>query len=306
MKSRSSKLNYDRYGYFFIAPFFIVFLVFGLYSMVYTFNLSFTDLKGWNRDYNYVGFKNFVDLFHNPLFMKSFYNTFIIWIMNFVPQITLAIILAAMFTNPRLKLRGQGIFKVLFYLPNIITAASVSVLFYVLFNHPTGPINQLLVNFGILEEPYNFFRDKLASRSIVAFIQFWMWYGSNMLILIAAMLGISPSLYESAMVDGASNTKIFFKITLPLIKPILLYNLITSLIGGTQMFDIPFLLLGGAPDYSTETIAMFIYKQAFTGANNYYIASAASVVLFLVVILLSAIIFKFFHMEPERKRKGVK
>ncbi|WP_461205465.1 carbohydrate ABC transporter permease [Clostridium sp. DL1XJH146] len=299
-KKKKQVVSYSKYGYFFVAPFVIAFLIFQLYPILYTINLSFTDLAGWATEYKYVGFKNYTALFGNKLFRQAFANTWIIWMMNFIPQLVLSLLLASWFTDLKLKIRATGFFKVTLYLPNIITAASVSVLFYAIFGYPSGPLNQIMQNLGLISEPINFFRSKGITRGTVAFIQFWMWYGYTMIILMAAIIGISPSLYESAMVDGATSKQMFWKITMPLIKPILLFTLITSLIGGMQMFDIPFLLTGGAPSNSVQTMTMYIYKQAFTGGRNYYIAAAASMLLFILIAIISVIIFKLFRQDDRR------
>ena len=298
--NNNSKLNYAKYGYWFTLPFLLAFVLFQLYPIVYTFAISFTKLKGWDTAIHFTGFDNYLSLLQNEYFQKAFKNTWIIWLINFVPQIILALALAHWLTDIRLKIKGAGLFKVAFYMPNIITAASVSVLFMALFGFPSGPINQLLINFGVLDEPYNFFRSVWITRGIVAFILFWMWYGQTFIILSAAIMGIDPSLYEAAMVDGASSKRMFFHITLPLIKPVLLYIFVTSLIGGMQMFDIPFLLTNGNPDYAVETMTMFIYKQAFTGSRNFYMAATASVALFMIVSVLSLILFNVFG---ERKKE---
>ena len=129
-----------------------------------------------------------------------------------------------------------------------------------------------------------------------------MWYGQTTIVLVSGILSIDQSLFESAMVDGASDAQIFRKITLPLLKPIMLYTLVTSLIGGLQMFDIPFLLTNGNPDNSVNTITMFIYKQAFTGSRNFQIAS---VILLGMSILLSTLLFRFFQEKSKvRGRNG--
>jgi len=122
-------------------------------------------------------------------------------------------------------------------------------------------------------------------------VQWWMWYGNTMIIMIAGIMGISPELYEAGLVDGCSSRQTFYRITLPLIKPILLFNLVTSMIGGLQMFDIPHLLTEGNPNKTTNTIARFIYQQAFTGSRNFNYASAASVILFIFIVMASLMLF---------------
>lgn len=143
-----------------------------------------------------------------------------------------------------------------------------------------------------------FFRSPTATRLIISFIQFWMWYGHTMVLLIAGIMGIDVELFESAQIDGATGGQIFRKITLPLIKPIMLYTLITSLIGGLQMFDIPKLLLNGGPDYKTETIAMYIFDQAME-SRNYGKSAAVSILLFILTSILSLFIFSLFKEKDE-------
>ncbi|NMA66400.1 MAG: sugar ABC transporter permease, partial [Clostridiaceae bacterium] len=184
---KKTVVNYNKYGYYFVAPFIIAFLVFQLYPIVHTMNLSLTDLTGWATEYEYVGLRNFVNLFENKLFFQSLKNTVIIWTVNFIPQLGIGLLLAAWFTDLKMNVKGQGIYKVLFYLPGIITAASISVLFNSLFRFPEGPINNILVSWGLLKAPYEFFRSKTATRLIVSLIQFWMFYGSTMIMLIAAI-----------------------------------------------------------------------------------------------------------------------
>src|SRR5690554_32751 len=291
---KAKLVKYSKYGYIFAAPFLIAFLVFSLYPIIYQFYLSLTDFRTGTKDYSFVGLDNFKVLFNNNLFKKSFYNTFIIWILNFIPQLTIAMLLAAAFTNTRLRIKGTGFFKVVFYLPNILTAATIAVLYAAIFN-TRGAMNQILMSMGIIKENINFFISPTKTRIIVAFIQFWMWYGNTLIIMVAGMLGINPQLYEAAMVDGATNRQMFFKITLPLLMPITLYVLVTSLVGGLKMFDIPFLLTGtggtgnGSPDSSILTVTMFIRNRAFGTQGDVSLASAASVILLFVNSILTAL-----------------
>lgn len=293
---KKSTINYDRYGYIFIAPFFIVFLIFQLYPIFFTFRTSMTDAVGWNKILNnsIIGFQNYKTLFTanevSRLFWQSFGNTIIMWLFNFVPQIAMALILASWFTDQHLHLHCQGAFKVLIYMPNIITAATIAMLFFSLFSYPIGPVNTLMQNLGIVNMPFEYFRSVAASRGLISFIQWWMWYGNTMIIMIAGISGINPSLFEAAMVDGCTSRQTFWKITLPLIRPILLYNLVTSLVGGFTMFDIPHLMTQGNPSNTTNTVARFIYTQGFTGSYNFNMASASSVVLFIIIVICSLVL----------------
>ncbi len=304
--------GYGKYGLTFALPFFVVFAVFQLYPIFFTFRTSLTDAAGWAKVLNneIIGFDNFVKLFtKNEIsheFWLAFGNTVIMWVFNFVPQISMALLLASWFTDTRMRLKFQGGFKVMIFMPNIITAATIGMLFMSLFSYPVAPVNTMLQNIGLLHEPFEYFRNMYVSRGIVSFIQWWMWYGNTMIIMIAGILGINPSLFEAALVDGCSSRQTFWRITLPLIKPILLYNLVTSLVGGLTMFDIPHMMTQGAPNNTTNTVARFIYNQGFTGANSFNMASAASVVLFIIIVICSLILSAIMKDRAPKERRAVK
>ena len=299
--------NYAKYGYIFCIPFVIAFLLFHFYPTVRTILLSFTDCQGLgntslhflNKD---VFFQNYKTILGNDSFKLSLKNTAVIWIMNFVPQIVFALLFTKWFTSTRNKIKGQGFFKVVFYMPNIITAATIAILFNCLFAYPKGPINDLLVSWGLREDAYYFINMPRAARIIVAFIQFWMWYGYTMIILISGVLGINPEIFEAAEIDGASDWQTFFRITLPNLRSILTYTLITSLIGGLTMYDIPKMFNNGGPARATLTTSVFIYNQAFAGSYMYARASAASMLLFLLIGVCSVIVFLMMRDKKPAKK----
>lgn len=304
MKRKS--VSYAKYGYIFSIPFVLTFLIFSLYPIVYTAVIGFTDLKGLGRtDIKFLSdpFQNFKNILANPSFVKSLANTAQIWLLNFIPQILMALLLAVWFTNQRNKIRGQGIFKILFYMPNIMTAATIAILFNSLFGYPKGPVNDILKVLGLSDEPIDFLIKQWTAKGIVSFIQFWMWYGHTMIVLIAGMTGINPAILESAEIDGASNAETFFYVTLPNLRTIMLYTLITSMIGGLQMFDIPKLFLNGGPDNATLTTSVFIYNQAFSGSYMYNRAAAASMIMFIIAAILSGILFYAMRDKYEIQQK---
>ena len=311
MKNNKS-FSYAKYGYLFSIPFVVVYAIFSLYPTLNTAILGFTDSKGmtgltqWNFLPKEKIFNNFVQLFKNPMFMMSFKNTLILWVVNFIPQICLALLLTAWFTSRRNELRAQGLFKVIFYMPNIITAASIAILFNKLFAYPIGPVNSLLQGLHIIDEPINFINKVGPTRGIISFIQFWMWYGYTMIILISGVLGINPDLYEAAELDGASNSQMFWKITIPNLKTILLYTMITSMIGGLNMYDIPQLFNKGNPANSTLTTNMYIYNQAFSGSYMDARAAAASMVMFIIIAIASVLVFLAFNDDEGKARREAK
>jgi len=296
MGKRHRGVSYAKWGYIFSIPFVIAFLIFTLYPMVYTAILGFTDFDNvgafMTNEFNILDdpFDNFRHLlFENQLFRLSMFNTFVIWLLNFIPQLVLALALAAWFTRRRNKIKGQGAFKMLFYMPNIITAASLAILFNALFMHPIGPINSLLQSLGF--DWFNFTDRPWPSRFIIIFIQFWTWYGYTMLIFIAGVLGLNPEMYESAEIDGANGFKQFFFITLPNLKSIILFMLVTSTVGGLGMFDIPLLFNEGGPVNTTTTMAVFIARQIQGNVWRYNMASAASMIMFAMVAIVSVGMF---------------
>ena len=340
---RIKSISYAKYGYIFILPFFLIYFFFQLYPLINTFVLSFHGNDTTVEDY--VGFDNYkailfdteVDMdvvkgrspklenmtpeekketrleeqnkvglkAQHDLFTKSFKNTLILWIGNFIPQILLSLSLAVWFTDAKLKIPGKGFFKVVMYMPNIITAASVAVLFLSLCSESKyGALNQILHSMGIVKDIEStnssdfvkFVSGKWEPRFVVMFIQTWMWFGNTMIMLMSGIMGINPSLFEAASIDGASSGQVFRKITLPLLSPIMVYTLVTSMIGGLQMFDIPYLYHKGANDINQDlrTVAVYIYERfhiSGTKSYSYGYSGAASVVLFIVTVALGSITF---------------
>ncbi len=298
-------VSYSKYGYIFAIPFVITFLIFTLYPIVYTFTIGFTDLRGaGNTELHFLAddpFKNFRDVLTSETFQKALTNTVRIWIVNFIPQMAFALLFTAWFTDRRTKLKGQGIFKILFYLPNIITSATVAILFLALFGYPKGPMNDVLMGLNITKKAINFTASASTVRGIIAFIQFWMWYGYTMVNLIAGVIGINPEIFEAAELDGASKTQTFFLVTIPCIRSILVYVLITSLIGGLNMFDIPEMFIGKNCNNAGLTTNMYIRNQAFLGSYLYARSAAASVIMFIIILILCLILLYFMRDRDEAK-----
>lgn len=298
-KKMTSKVDQSRYGWFFILPFIIVFLIFNVYPILFSLEISFTDLKNWNTEYSYVGFANYVKVLNTSRFWQAMGNTAILFFMFFIPQILLSLLLAYWLSTPSLKIKGQSFFKVSMYLPSIITGVSIGLLYNLFFEYPRGPINQLLQQVGLISTPIEFFHETGAARVITSYVQSWVGYGPMMIMFIGAILGINPELFEAGYIDGCSNRQMFFQITLPLIRPILLYNMVCCVIGGLQLFDIPKLLTGGGPRNSTITMSMFIYNQAFSGARSFNNAAAASYLLMLLIAVISAGVFLLMRGRPD-------
>lgn len=302
-KKTKKTVSYNKWGYIFLLPFFLIYCIFSLVPMLSTFYYSFFEnyMSGLNTiGPNFVGLDNFIKLFTEADLLKYFENTVIMWLLGFIPQIAVSLLLAAWFTNNRLKLKASGFFKTVIYMPNLIMASAFSMLFFTLFSN-NGPINMLLVDAGIISEPVHFMSSTLGARSLIALMNFLMWFGNTTILLMAGMMGIDPSLFEAAEVDGATSAQVFRTITMPLLKPILAYVMVTSLIGGLQMFDLPQILTNGkgGPDRTTMTLIMYLNNHLFS--KNYGMAGALSVIIFIVTGALSVLVFKMLTSQREER-----
>ena len=309
-KKKVRSVSYAKWGYVFIAPFFIVFALFQLYPLVSTIYYSFFEYffkQGGLIQVGpkFVGWTNYLYVFSKDL-PRYFGNTIIMWLMGFIPQIVFSLLLAAWFTDLRLKLKGQTFFKTVIYMPNLIMASAFAMLFFALFSY-NGPVNAVLLSMGWIKTPISFLNTVWGNRGLVGLMNFLMWFGNTTIILMAAMMGISPSMFEAAQIDGATPNQTFWKITLPLIRPILVYTLVTSLIGGLQMFDVPQILTNGKGDPVRSSMTVVMYLNNFIGTSkNYGRAGAVSAIMFVICAVLCVVIMRTTRGDDERKPKPVK
>lgn len=297
-------IKYNRWGYIFLIPFVVTYVIFQLIPLCSTiYNSFFENYRSGLTQIgpNFVGLENYKALLSGGELLGYLKNTLIMWVLGFVPQIFFSLLLGAWFSDPALRLKCQRFFKTVIYLPNLIMASAFAMLFFTLFSD-TGPVNDILISLGIIRQPYQFMIHVGSVRGLVAFMNFIMWFGNTTILLLAGMLGIDSSLYEAAEVDGASATQIFYRITLPLLKPILLYVMVTSLIGGLQMFDVPQILTNGNGDPMRSAMTMIMYLNKHLYSKNYGMGGALSVLLFIVTGVLSIIIFKTMN-QPEKEAK---
>ena len=308
VKQKQSKLKtYDHMGYVLVAPFVIVFLIFSVYPVLRTLYLSFTDAKlAGVGEQHFVWFDNYKRVFTDKFFWRSLWNTVRIWAVNIVLQLGLAFLLTIVFSDIKYKMRGLGIFRVVYYLPNLIAATSVAFLFQTLLDWRYGTFNQIINGiykmFGANYNPVDWLGSPTTAGNTIAVIQAWMWFGNSFIMLMAGVQGISRDYFEAAAIDGAGRWTVFGKITLPLLKPIMLYVAITSLIGGLQLFDLPFLMssTSSASYNSLQTAVMYLYKFGFTtGTTQTGYASAIAYALFLITMLVSIIQLKVFNRKED-------
>lgn len=296
---RGKVVRYNKWGYIFLIPFLLVYVVFQLIPLVSTvYNSFFENYRSGLMQVgpNFIGLENYKSLFSTPDIWIYTQNTLIMWILGFVPQIVVSLLLASWFADPQLRVKCAGFFKTVIYMPNLIMASAFAMLFFTLFAD-SGPINSILVQLGILDQPFKFLSNVWGTRGLVALMNFLMWFGNTTILLMAGMMGIDPALFEAASVDGATSTQIFYRITLPLLKPILLYVMITSLIGGLQMFDVPQVLTNGIGDpmRSSMTLIMYLNKHLFS--KNFGMGGALSVILFFITGILSLLVYQFSNRE---------
>ena len=316
--NRKHTIQYDNWGYVFIAPFFLIYIIFSLIPLLTTFIFSLFEYYRVGLltvGPTFIGLENFKAIFTaGDSLGKYFFNTLIMWVMGFVPQIIISLLLAVWFTNTELNLKSQGFFKTVIYMPNLIMAATFAMLFFTLFS-PNGPVNGMIRSIAdktneaaIIAgtqkpmEPIRFFSSTAWTRTLVATMNFLMWYGNTTILLMAGVMGIDNSLFEAARIDGASPSQVFFKVTMPLLLPIFVYVFITSLIGGIQMFDVPQILTNsaGTPDRTTMTIIMKLNNHL--QSKNYGPAGAISVLLFAVTGVLSGLVYKITMSKYQNKR----
>ena len=305
---RRKGVSYAKWGYIFIAPFFIAYAVFHLAPQVLTVYNSFFEnyREGLTQvGPNFVGLKNYATLFTPDSsgsvdILKYAGNTVALWVGGAVPQILTALLLAIFFTSCRLRIKGQAFFKAVIYLPNLIMASAFSMLFYTLFSNE-GPVNQLLMQLGWSDHVIDFFAVKFTVRGLICLMNFLMWFGNTTILLMAGIMGIDQSLFEASTIDGASSLQTFFRVTLPLLTPILVYTIITALIGGLQMFDVPQVLTNGlgTPNRTSTTLIMYLNNYLGT-SKNYGMAGAISVVVFILTALLSILVFKSLTRQREQ------
>ncbi|MCL2638541.1 MAG: sugar ABC transporter permease [Oscillospiraceae bacterium] len=331
----------DRWGFVFVAPFLIGIAIFTLYPIINMVIMSFQNAtnRSFTQELRFIGLDNYQAVFNNETFMGSIGTTWKIWFMNFVPQIGIALLLSVWFTSLRLRLKFIGIFRTIFYLPNLLMPATVAGLYTMLIGNQ-GPINKLLYNLGIsqwlassgivsenrvqvvagIDGAPDAISIMFASipefmTGMVAYIQWWLWFGSTIIIVMAGMTSISVSLYESAYVDGAGGGTIFFKITLPLLRPVMLYILVTSLVGGMQIIDIPYIFgtAGGIGrpggtlnEFATMNVVMI--REYFRGPStrNLGLAAAAGMVIFAVTLIATIILLFIMRIGKDKEPKKLK
>ncbi|MGN1118761.1 MAG: carbohydrate ABC transporter permease [Oscillospiraceae bacterium] len=312
MGKKRKTVSYAKWGVIFIIPFFVVFITCQLIPLFNTFYNSFFEYYKDGRKIigpNFIGLDNYIALFTPDAkgdikVLTYTANTMIMWVMGAIPQLLFSLILAVIFTSNRLKIKGQTFFKTVIYMPNLVMASAFAMLFFTLFSN-VGPVNQIIS--ASTGSTFDFFGKVVSARSIVAFINFLMWFGNTTILLMAGIMGIDQSLFEAASIDGANSIQVFFKVTLPLLMPILVYVAITSLIGGLQMYDVPQIITAGLgnPNRSCMTLMMWLNNTIGT-SKNYGMGGAISALIFVITGVLSFVVFKTMVNTDDKSKKTKK
>ncbi|MEV4620403.1 sugar ABC transporter permease [Asanoa sp. NPDC049573] len=283
------RLDVKGSPYLYIAPFFILFLGFGVFPLIFTAWVSLHDWSLLSEEHTWIGFGNYTKLFDDPAFWNALWNTVSIWVLSTVPQLLLALVLAHVLNQ---RLRGQTFWRMTALVPNITSVAAVAIIFSQLFGRDYGLINWVLGLFGI--DHIDWTANTWSSHVAVSSMIIWRWTGYNALIYLAAMQAVPKELYDSASLDGATSFQQLRKITVPAIRPTIIFTVIISTIGGMQVLAEPLLFGGngltGGSDRQFQTLALYLYEVAF-GRFDFGYASASSWVMFLIIVIVAAINF---------------
>lgn len=279
-KVKKKWITPKTFPYILVFPAVLLFVVFTVYPVISSFLLSFQASEGGVM--SFVGFQNYIRLFNDGLFYQSLINTFTLLIIQVPVMITLAILLAVTLNSA--LVRFNGFFRIAFFLPSVTALVTASIIFIILLDSNYGIVNYVLSSIGL--EKVSWLNDPFWAKVSIMLVVTWRWTGYNMVILLAGLQNVSQELYESASIDGAGKVRQFFHITLPQLKPVILFTVVLSTIGTLQLFDEPYILTNGGPNNSTLTVIMYLYDQGFRYFDFGY-ASAIAYVLVIIIAVLS-------------------
>lgn len=301
-KRKGKQWDYSvKYPLFFALPFCVCFLAFNLFPIIYSFFLSFYDWGGVGVK-KFIGLQNYIVIFtRDKIFLKSLLNTLYLMLISFPIAIITGLLLAAVLFNIK---KMRIFFQTINFLPYITTPVAIGLIFLFLFDRNAGIVNMLIEGLG--GESLNWLGNPRLAQFVIALMIFWKYIGYYMALYLAGMTSISADIYDAAKVDGAGAVHTFFSITLPLLKPINIFIIITSLIGGLQLFDEPNLMFNvsttniiGGPKRSCLTMFWDFYDVAFGSTARLGYGSAVAVCIFIIILLISVIGLKLMGEKEE-------
>lgn len=287
-KQKLTVLDYKASPYLYVAPFFILFALIGVFPIVYTLNVSLYDWHLLKGQGDFVGFQNYIDVLTDDFFWNAFFNTVSIFLLSAIPQVIVATIIAALLDQ---AIRASTFWRMSILLPYIVAPVAVAIIFTQIFNQYNGPIAGTLEVLGI--DPIRWGFDVLPSHIAISSMVNWRWTGYNALLLLAAMQAIPRDVYESAAIDGANKIRRFWSITIPMIRPTMIFVIVTATIGGLQIFAEPKLFdtrTYGGSDKQFQTIVLYLYETAFP-QRDFGHAAATAWILFIIIILAGLVNF---------------
>ena len=276
-------------GWIFLAPASIMIAIMSFYPMIRAFIISLQTGAGANMRFTDPIFSNYKRILADKVFQQSIANTFLYLIIQVPIMLVLAILLAQLLNNKDLKFKG--FFRTCVFLPCATSLVSYSLIFRSMFA-TDGLVNSVLMKLGILSTGYNFLGNATSAKIVIIIALIWRWTGYNMVFYLSGMQNIEYSIYEAAKIDGASPLQTFFKITVPLLKPMILLTTITSTNGTLQLFDESLNLTNGGPGKSTMTMSHYIYNMSFVQSPNFGYAAAMSILILIMVAILALLQMK--------------
>jgi cellobiose transport system permease protein len=288
-RRRLRRLDAKVSPYLYIAPFFILFAIFGIFPLLYTGWVSLTDRNLLDPTWSFIGLRNYSELVRDEYFWNAVENTLGIWVLSTIPQLVLALVIAHVLNR---SLRVRTFFRMSILLPQVTSLVAVALIFTQLFGYRYGLVNYLLNQVGI--ENVNWEAGRISSWVALSTMVTWRWVGYNALLYLAAMQSIPDELYEASAVDGARSWRQFLHVTVPMIRPTIIFTVIISTIGGLQLFTEPFLFQPvksgstGGSGRQYQTVAMYLYEKAFGGTQfDFGYAAAIAWCLFLLIAVIS-------------------
>lgn len=288
-KSLGRRMREHVWCYIFIAPAVILYLMFTVWPVLASWYFAFFDWSGLGVPTRFVGLANFEEVVTNPYFWNAFMHSFQFMAGMVVIQLPTTLIMAIILNNRRLK--AASVYRVIFFLPVVTTTAIVGIVMTYIFSPFNGVVNTVLVRLGLISKPIHFLGQASTALLTIVVVSAWKGFGTNMMYWLAGLQSIPSEVYEAAKVDGASTVQTFFRITLPLIRPVGLVITLFTVVGALRVFDLVKVMTDGGPFFLTETISVFIYRYAFgsTGMPRIGFASAAGIFFGLAAMILSLI-----------------
>lgn len=289
-------LSSKKYIALFVLPAFAIFFIFGLVPIVQNIWMSLfrTDLMSPGQ---FVGLKNYINLFHDSIFIQSLTNNLLMVFGSLIAHLPLALLLGNLLVH---KIRGSKFFQSVFFLPSVVCGAAVGLTWSFIYNSEFGMVNAILKALRLVNLQHQWLSDENTVIFAIIIVVMWQFVGYHMVIQMAAMRNVDPALYEAASIDGASNWRQFWSITLPQIKPVLKVDVILIITGSLKYFDLVFVMTGGGPSHASELLSTYMYYQGFRTMKYGYASAIGNILLLLCMVAVAISNFVFRAPKDDR------